>query len=197
MTNEQGLSVFERAVIFATQAHRGMRRKLGGIPYIAHPLECASIVATVTTDEEVMAAAVLHDVLEDTEVSADVLREEFGDRVTELVCMETEDKRRDIPASESWYVRKTESLKELEETDDDAVKILWLADKLSNMRSFYRQHLLEGDAMWQHFNQKDVKMQEWYYRKISELLIDLKQYPAMQEYDRLTNCVFGADPKGE
>ena len=57
--------MFEEAVKFATQAHAGQKRKGTNLPFIIHPLEVASIVAAMTTDEEMLCAAVLHDVLED------------------------------------------------------------------------------------------------------------------------------------
>ena len=73
--------IFERAVIFAVNAHSGMTRKGSRTPYILHPLEAAVIASTLTEDEEVLAACVLHDTLEDTPVAAEELRGDFGERV--------------------------------------------------------------------------------------------------------------------
>jgi myo-inositol-1(or 4)-monophosphatase len=69
--------------------------------------------------------------------------------------------------------------------------MIWLADKLSNMRSFYQSYLKEGSALWEKFNQKDAKKQEWFYRTVLDLTKELKDFPAWQEYDRLVNIVFG------
>ena len=75
-----------RAIAFATKAHEGQFRKGTKRPYIVHPLEVGEIVATLTFDEEIISAAILHDTIEDCEeVTDEVLRKEFGDRVTELV----------------------------------------------------------------------------------------------------------------
>ena len=68
--------------------------------------------------------------------------------------------------------------------------ILWLADKLSNMRSFYREHLRLGDAMYQQLNQKDPAMHAWYYRMIAVMLSELSDYPAYREYTELIAKVF-------
>lgn len=184
------MGLFDDAVKFAVDAHSGMVRKAGHAPYILHPMEAASIVGTMTHDEEVLAAAVLHDVVEDTSVTKDEIAKIFGNRVAELVASETENKRKEIPASQSWRIRKEESLKELEESKDIAIKMLWLGDKLSNIRSFYRGFLECGDDFWQNFNQKDKNEQSWYYHKVAKLMEELKDYPAYNEYIWLLKAVF-------
>ncbi len=85
-------TIFEKAVLFALKAHEGQKRKDGGV-YILHPLETAVIVGTMTNDLEVLAAAVLHDTVEDTPVTMDDIVNNFGKRVAGLVAHETEDKR--------------------------------------------------------------------------------------------------------
>lgn len=180
-----------RAIEFAAQAHDGMQRKKDKTPYILHPLEAAVIVGTMTSDEDVICAAVLHDVVEDTEITIEAIEEKFGSRVRMLVESETEDKRADLPPEDTWKIRKEESLEELKSCGDTDVLILWLGDKLSNMRSFYRIWKEEGDSMWQSFNQKDPEKQKWYYSTIAELTSALKEYAAWQEYNALLKIVFG------
>lgn len=184
------MATFEDAVRFATAAHEGMMRKSAGTPYLLHPMEAATIAATMTTDIDVLCAAVLHDVVEDTSTTIEEVEQAFGPRVAALVASETEDKRPHMAAHESWLIRKEESLAELRENDDRAVQILWLADKLSNMRSFKRLHDREGLTMWEHFHQHDIKLQAWYYRQIAEILSDLRDTEAWQEYDSLRKQVF-------
>ena len=185
------MSLFDNAIIFAVHAHSGMHRKMNNTPYIIHPIEAASIVGTMTNDEEVLAAAVLHDIVEDTNIKAEEIEERFGKRVANLVASETENKRDGLPPEDTWHVRKEESLEELRTNKDINVKMLWLGDKLSNMRAFYREYLKIGDDIWLTLNQKDKKMQEWYYRTIAQLLYCLKDFPAWQEYEKLVNAVFG------
>lgn len=184
------MNVLEEAILFATEAHSGQMRKLANTPYILHPLEVASIISTLTSDLDTMAAGVLHDTVEDCDVDPKVIKEKFGARVSALVQSETEDKMSTRPAAETWMERKEESLLMLGLTKDKDVKILWLADKLSNIRSFYREYQKIGDAIWQALNQKDPKMQEWYYRTIAQYLSEFSETAAYQEYIRLVDGIF-------
>ena len=185
------MELVSEAIAFAVQAHDGMRRKKSSAPYILHPMEAAVIVGTMTEDQELIAAAVLHDVVEDAEISIEEIEEKFGKRVRELVASETEDKRIGLPSEETWRIRKEESLEILKNTDDMGILMVWLGDKLANMRSFYREYKVEGDAIWQKFNQKDVKEQAWYYRSIADLTGRLSHTSAWIEYKTLTEYVFG------
>lgn len=77
--------MFDKAVKFATEAHGTQVRKYHGTPYISHPLAVAEIVKSVPHTEEMLVAAVLHDVVEDTIVTIDEIATEFGPVVAELV----------------------------------------------------------------------------------------------------------------
>ncbi len=181
-------NVFERAVDFALEAHRGQRRKDGSI-YILHPLEVAVIAGTMTRDEEVLAAAVLHDTVEDTDVTAQDILDNFGERIAELVAHETEDKRPDMPASESWKIRKVESLAVLKDSSRDS-KILWVADKVSNMRSLYKDYATLGEKVFERFNEKNPKEQRWYHDTVIEYTNELADTRAHKEYKELFDRVF-------
>ena len=185
------MELVSEAIMFAVAAHDGMRRKKSETPYILHPMEAAVIVGTMSDDQELIAAAVLHDAIEDAGVAIETIEAKFGKRVRELVGSETEDKRADLPPSATWRIRKEESLLVLKNTDDTAVLIVWLGDKLSNMRAIYRDFKVEGNAMWQRFNQKDVKEQAWYYHTIVKLTERLSDTSAWLEYKTLTELVFG------
>jgi guanosine-3',5'-bis(diphosphate) 3'-pyrophosphohydrolase len=180
------MTVLDHAIIFATRQHSGTTRKGTSVPYIMHPMEAAAIVCTMTDDEEVIAAAVLHDVLEDTDATEEKLLAHFGRRITELVLGESEDKRRNLPPALTWKTRKRETITFLE----TEAKMLALADKLSNLRAIYRDVDVIGDAVWERFNEKDKKMHGWMYRSVAEALRDLQEYSAWQEYDRLVKAVF-------
>ena len=95
-------SLLCQATRLAAQAHDGAYRKGGRAPYLLHVMETAEIVGTMTEDEDVLAAAVLHDVLEDTSVTEEELRETVGGHVTELVLAVSENKRREQPAEMTW-----------------------------------------------------------------------------------------------
>ena len=187
------MELVSEAIAFAVKAHDGMRRKKSEAPYILHPMEAAVIVGTMTDDQNLIAAAVLHDVVEDAEVSIEEVEAKFGKRVRDLVQSETEDKRAELPPAETWRIRKEESLEVLKNTDDIGVLMLWLGDKLANMRSIYRDWKVEGDAMWQRFNQKDPSKQAWYYHSIVKLTERLSDNSAWLEYKTLTELVFGKE----
>ena len=188
------MELVSEAVAFAVKAHDGMRRKKSKSPYILHPMEAAVIVGTMTDDQNLIAAAALHDVVEDAGVTIEEVEERFGKRVRELVESETENKREDLPPAETWRIRKEETLAVLKNTDDMGILMLWIGDKLANMRAIYRDFKVEGVAMWQRFNQKDVNEQAWYYNTIVEYTSRLSHTSAWLEYKTLTELVFG---KGE
>lgn len=183
------MNVLDKAIKFATVAHSGMFRKGTKIPYIVHPLETAAIAATMTVDEGVIAAAVLHDVIEDTPVTQAQLIIEFGSRIAELVCADSEDKRRDRSAAETWILRKQETLNYIPIASRDE-QIVILSDKLSNMRLIYRDYKDYGDALWDKFNMKDKAKQGWYYGGIAERLDKVKDTHAYLEYSELVSKVF-------
>ena len=141
------------AIVFSTKAHDGMRRKKSNSPYVLHPMEVGAILGTMTDKQEVIAAGVLHDVVEDAGITLEEIGEKFGKRVMELVASETENKREDLPPEDTWRIRKEETLEKLRTTDDIDVLRLWIGDKLSNIRAIYRDFLVEGDAVWNKFQQ--------------------------------------------
>ena len=108
-----------------------------------------------------------------------------------MVQSETEDKPDNRPPNETWMARKEESLLMLKNSKDSEVKIMWLADKLSNMRSFYREFEKHGNDVWNSLNQKDPKIQKWYYTTIAENLTELSDTAAYKEYIELVDRVFG------
>lgn len=186
-------NLVDRAAAFAVEAHAGMLRN-DGTPYILHPMEVAVILRTMTEDEDVIAAGLLHDVVEDTPHTMDEILARFGPRVAALVAAETENKRDDLPKRETWQIRKEESLAELRAAEDIGVKMLWLADKLSNMRAFRRFYEVDGPALWKRFHNSDTTRQAWYYRSVADAVSMLRETAAWQEYTALLNQVFADTP---
>ena len=160
--------MINKAIAFAVKAHEGQPRKGTEIPYIFHPLEVGMIVSRITDDEEVIAAAVLHDTVEDCDtVTLEDIRREFGDRVARIVGLESEDK------GKSWEERKASTVRSLSQESMWEAKVVALADKLSNIRCFYADYVKLGDELWQRFNMKDKRRQGWYYQGLCEALSDL------------------------
>jgi len=176
--------MIKRAAEFAAKVHEGKVRKGSKIPYVVHPYEAAVIVAGITKDPEVISAALLHDVIEDTDVTYEELKEEFGKRIADLVLAESEDK------SKTWKERKGTTIERLKNAGREE-KIICLGDKLSNLRSTAADQLLKGDEIWNKFRVKDKKEHEWYYRGVIGQLSDLKGELAYEEAVRLLDEIFG------
>lgn len=190
------MDVLNDAIVFAVEKHSGQTRKMSDTPYILHPLEVAAIIAAMTADRATMAAGVLHDVVEDCGVSPQEILTRFGARVAELVAYETEDRSSLRPPEETWRERKEKSLCELRQSQDREVQILWLADKLSNLRSLSRAYAEQGDAVWQEMHQKDPAVQGWYYRSVASAVRgQLGDTAAYREYSSLLKSVFGKEGK--
>ena len=141
-------SFVDKAIIFATNAHKNTERRGKGFPYIIHPLEAMSIVASITNDPEILAAAVLHDVVEDTEYTAEDIEREFGKRVAELVCLESDNMDVGYHEGITWKERKVQGLKRIKYSSRDE-QIVSLGDKLSNMRAIHGDWLKIGDKISQ------------------------------------------------
>jgi GTP pyrophosphokinase len=129
------LALVTRAYGVAAEAHGGVTRK-SGEPYITHPVAVATILAEMQLDAETLAAALLHDVPEDTEVTLDDVRKQFGDKVARLVDGVTKLKRIEW-VSDREDVARAESLRKmfLAMADDVRVVLIKLADRLHNMRT--------------------------------------------------------------
>jgi guanosine-3',5'-bis(diphosphate) 3'-pyrophosphohydrolase len=119
-----------RAVLFAARAHRDQRRKGSGEPYINHLIEVAAVLADIAgvDDATVLSAAVLHDVIEDTSVTAEDVEAAFGARVRALVEAVTDDER--LPKAE----RKRLQVEHMRTAEADA-RLIKLADHCSNVAS--------------------------------------------------------------
>ena len=184
-------TLLETAVNIANKAHSGQTRKGSEIAYIIHPMEAAAIASSILTqldmyDENIVAAAVLHDTLEDTELTVADLKEYCSQKTVDLVLVQSEDK------SKSWKERKQHTIETLKNsTRDIDVLIVHLADKLSNMRSINRDFNIIGDELWDRFNQKEKSEHGWYYKSILENLVGLEDVEEYKEYKLLTEKVFG------
>ena len=182
-------TLLDRAIVFAVRAHAGTERRCKGFPYIVHPMEAVEIVATMTRDQELLAAAVLHDTVEDTDTTVEQIRTEFGDRIASLVASESDTMPEGMSEEDSWHARKQAAIDRLARASHDA-KVVALGDKLSNMRAIARDYARQGDALWNLFHVKDRKEHEWHYRGLAESLRELQDTFAYQEFEKLINQVF-------
>ncbi len=182
-------SLLDKAIIFAVNAHAGTERRGKGFPYIVHPMEAVEIVATITKDQELLAAAALHDTVEDTSVTIERIAEEFGERIAQLVASESDIIEEGKSEEETWHFRKKAAIDRLAAASKEA-KIVALGDKLSNMRAIARDYSILGDALWNIFHVKEKSAHEWHYRGLVESLRDLQDTFAFKEFEALVNKVF-------
>ena len=182
--------LLDRAIVFAVQAHAGTERRGKGFPYIVHPMEAVAIVATMTADQELLAAAALHDTVEDTDVTVEDLRAQFGDRIAALVAQESDEIPEGVSEEDSWHARKQAAIDRLAAAPHDA-KMVALGDKLSNMRAIARDYAQKGDELWNLFHAKDPKDHEWHYRGLAAALSELRDTAAYHEFVALIDQVFG------
>lgn len=169
------VSLIDRSIGFAVKAHSGQKRKIGPLPYIVHPFGVAMILARMDCNETIIAAALLHDVVEDTKTSLDDVRKSFGDDVAEIVAGCTELPKKDY----SWEERKREMIKRLRDASLP-VKLVAAADKYHNLSHTLHNHRKKKRGFWEFFG-RGKGQQAWYYRTVTESLManvpDPNQYP--------------------
>ncbi len=189
-------TLLDKAICFAVRAHQNTERRGKGFPYIVHPLEAVSIVATITPDQKLLAAAALHDVVEDTDITLDDLRREFGERVALLVEKESDKFVEGVSEADSWRDRKQAAINRIADAPRDA-QIVAMGDKLSNMRAIARDYDELGDKLWDRFHAPGGRADhEWHYRGLAQSLSTLAGTHAFSEFTALIEHVFGK-PKPE
>jgi len=175
-----------KAVTFATERHSRQYRKGTSIPYIVHPLEVLSILGAMKADTSLLIAGVLHDTVEDTDTTVDEICNLFGAEAARLVKAHSEDK------SKTWKERKEAAYSHACFAETSLKKLI-LADKLSNLRSIYRDYEEYGDELWNRFN-AGREQQAWYYGKmidaLSNLTFEKDAKPFYQELVALYKNIF-------
>ena len=174
----------ENAIVFATMAHDKQARKLTNIPYITHPYHVGMLLLHAGCNEDIVCAGLLHDTVEDTDVTVQDLRNEFGDVIARLVdgCSEP---NKNLP----WEERKQHTINYLMTASKDICMIV-CADKLSNIRSIRKEEEVDGDIVWKKFNRGKDK-QEWYYRGvISSISRQLNGEPLLNDLIKEVEYLF-------
>lgn len=182
-------SFLDKAIVYAVKAHAGVERRGKGFPYIVHPLEAVSIVSTITKDQELLAAAALHDVVEDTNITVEEIKKEFGERVASLVASESDLIVEGKSEGDSWKERKQFAIDRLKKLSRDG-KIVAIGDKLSNARALLRDYHEIGDKLWDIFHTKDPKDHEWHYRGLADSLKELEGTEAYAEFVKIVDELF-------
>jgi (p)ppGpp synthase/HD superfamily hydrolase len=176
-----------KAMEYAAQAHRGGTRKGGDIPYIVHPFEVAMILKENAFEDKVVAAGLLHDLLEDTEVSKADLKEEFGEEILALVLSASE--KLQGREDRIWKLRKEQTINYLRQEASFINKAIACADKLSNSRSILRDLEKEPTNFWQRFSAPKEK-QKWYYQALVDSLKELEGLKMYGEFKKVVAEIF-------
>lgn len=181
------VNIIENAFKFALNKHEGQYRKGTMIPYITHPFAVSMILKHHGYDDEVVAAGLLHDVLEDTDTSEKELLKLFGENILTLVKSASEADR-----SLTWEKRKRQTIEELPFKTTNEVAVI-VADKLHNIHSIKADVDLLGEAVWDRFNRgKDEQF--WYYTNIVKALSNVSdQVPLVIKLDSEINNLFFAN----
>lgn len=159
-------NLLNEAIIFTVKCHENQLRKGTLRPYILHPLATMQILAKMNADTNLLIAGLLHDVVEDSQVTIEEIIARFGHDVAKLVKNNSEDK------SKSWYKRKLKTINDLHGLNRRG-KMLVLADKVANLRDMYQDYSKENDGFWERFN-APKEMIAWYYGSIDNALSDFQ-----------------------
>lgn len=156
---------FEAALLYATRLHARQVRKGSGVPYISHLLSVTALVLEDGGDEDEAIAALLHDAIEDQGGAAtrEAIRQQFGDRVTQIVAGCTE---ADGVPKPPWQERKQAYLANLP-LASAAVRRVSLADKLHNGRSILADWHRVGNVVWSRFR-AGKQGTLWFYQSLVE-----------------------------
>lgn len=167
----------EKAVRIAAIAHKEQVRKTDNTPYIVHPIMCAFLLKEHGFGPEVIAAALVHDVVEDTDVTLNDLRTELGNTVADIVAAVSED------GSLAWEERKQAYVASVREASEEA-KAVSIADKIHNMESLLAALDEQGEALWAKFNRgKDKKL--WFEKEMLAIFEASWQHPLVERYRTL------------
>ena len=150
----------QQARDFAENAHKGQYRKNAHIPYITHPIRVAARLESIDASDELICAAYLHDVVEDTPYEMEDIEKQFGARVAVLVAAHTEDK------SKTWQERKQHTIDTIRDAEKE-VKYLIVADRLDNLLDLEKDLQQIGEHIWGNFNAPYEK-QLWYNESIAK-----------------------------
>jgi (p)ppGpp synthase/HD superfamily hydrolase len=157
------VDILEKALLAASKSHEGQYRKNTDIPYITHPVTVGLMLLKKGYSEEVVAAGILHDTVEDTPLTLDEIKREFGPKIAEIVEGSSEPDK-----SLSWKERKEHTVEFLKTASED-IRAVVCADKLHNIRSIIRDYEQVGEEVWSRFN-AGKEQQKWYYTNVVDSL---------------------------
>jgi (p)ppGpp synthase/HD superfamily hydrolase len=174
--------ILQKAVKFAIKTHdvyQKQKRKGKDIAYITHPLAVGIILAHARASEEVIAAGILHDTIEDSaphkKVTETMISERFGSKVAKLVLSVTE-RDRALP----WEIRKQEALDHIKHFTHDAL-LIKSADVISNVSEILDDHARYGDMVFDRFSAPKSKLLRHYNKVMEKILARWEKNPLRED----------------
>jgi guanosine-3',5'-bis(diphosphate) 3'-pyrophosphohydrolase len=177
MATNMDAPLLDRATWIAAAAHHDHVRKTDGAPYIVHLVGAAIKLARYGFPDKVLAAALVHDVLEDTPYPKDQLRRELGDGVADIVESLTEDK------SKSWEERKAWAVQTVR-TNSPEARAVSLADRIHNVEGLIAGYAQLGPAVWTKLN-RGREQQLAYFDQLLQAYRQTWQHPLVDEFESL------------
>jgi (p)ppGpp synthase/HD superfamily hydrolase len=172
---------YDAALALAARAHRDQLRKGTDLPYIAHPVHVSILLIRHGFSEDLAIAGLLHDVVEDTDTSLDLIATEFGADVARLVEAVSETKSAG-GAELPWEQRKAEKLAHLQAAGPD-VAALKAADAIHNLRSIIADLQYDGPAVWGRFKRGPEPTLGYYYAILDPVREKLGAHPIVAELE--------------
>lgn len=185
------MNMIEKAKEFAYEMHKGQTRKGKEIPFTYHLEEVVGNVSKLTSNPNVIAAAWLHDVVEDTEATHEDIEELFNEEIARLVRIESEDKMTHMSAQDSWTSRKVSQLKLMGELKfNDDVYMIALSDKLANVSEMCHDIRNNRENYWSKFNNADPEAHEWYHKSFADIIDLNSELGSSEVFDEYVKCIY-------
>ncbi|RFU65178.1 HD domain-containing protein [Peribacillus glennii] len=178
------MELIEKALQIASKAHENQYRKNTDIPYITHPVAVGIVLLKEGFGEEIVAAGILHDTVEDTSITLGDIEKMFGTKIAGIVagCSEPD-------KSLSWEKRKEHTIEFLKSASNE-IRIVACADKLHNIKSIIQDYEQMGEGVWSRFTRGREK-QEWYYRNLVDSLGYASPFKLLNELQEEVERLFG------
>ncbi|MDR7076914.1 (p)ppGpp synthase/HD superfamily hydrolase [Neobacillus niacini] len=184
------MDVIEKALQTASKSHEGQYRKNTDIPYITHPVAVGMMLLKAGYSDEIVAAGVLHDTVEDTPLTLEDIEKEFGAKIANIVEGSSEPDK-----SLPWIDRKEHTINFLKTASED-IRAVVSADKLHNIRSIIRDYEKIGEEVWKRFN-AGKEQQKWYYTNVVESLGTQSTFDLLKELRNEVDRLFEGMSKDE
>ena len=169
------------------EIHRKQKRKGKDIPYIVHPLQVGLILAKAGCDEDIIAAGILHDTIEDSveemKVTKSIIIDEFGSRVADIVASVS-----DSDKSLSWEERKAQATEHIGHFSNDSV-LVKSADVIANATELFADIKEHGESVFERFNAPKERILSNYHNVITALILRWPGNPLASDLQNIVHIL--------